>query len=66
MLTPEQLNKWRIVPRALMGMYMYVLYETQLWFVSLNEPNNAQAAFAAAIIGAGAAWFSIYVNPKDK
>jgi hypothetical protein len=33
-----------------------------MWFMGLPVPNPAQAAFASAIIGAGAAWFGLYVN----
>jgi len=30
--------------------------------MALPEPNNAQSAFLATMIGAGAAWFGLYVN----
>ena len=28
----------------------------------LENPNNAQAGFVSVIVGAGAAWFGLYVN----
>jgi len=31
----------------------------------LSDPNNAQAGFVSAIVGAGAAWFGLYVNAKE-
>ena len=30
--------------------------------MNLTDPNNAQAGFVSVIVGAGAAWFGIYVN----
>jgi len=44
--------------------YMVVFYQTCQWFMSLSDPNNAQAGFVSVIVGAGAAWFGLYVNSK--
>jgi hypothetical protein len=30
--------------------------------MGLPDPNNAQAGFVSVIVGAGAAWFGLYVN----
>ena len=30
--------------------------------MALPEPNNAQAGFVSVVVGAGAAWFGLYVN----
>ena len=30
--------------------------------MNLAEPNNAQAGFVSVVVGAGAAWFGLYVN----
>jgi hypothetical protein len=43
-------------------LYLWVMYETSVWFMMLPDPSNAQAGFSSAIIGIGAAWFSIYVK----
>ena len=61
-MTPEKLNSWRIVPRALILSYMVVFYQTCNWFMNLPDPNNAQAGFVSVVVGAGAAWFGLYVN----
>jgi hypothetical protein len=63
-ITPQNLDAWRIVPRMLILSYMVVFYQTCQWFMSLPEPNNAQAGFVSVIVGAGAAWFGLYVNSK--
>ena len=62
MITPEKLDSWRIVPSALILSYMVVFYQTCNWFMNLAEPNNAQAGFVSVVVGAGAAWFGLYVN----
>jgi hypothetical protein len=64
-MTPEKLDAWRIVPRLLILSYMVVFYQTCQWFMALPEPNNAQAGFVSVIVGAGAAWFGLYVNSKS-
>ena len=30
--------------------------------MALEDPNNAQAGLISVIVGAGAAWFGLYVN----
>ena len=62
MITPEGLSAWRIIPRLLILSYMVVFYQTCNWFMSLPDPNNAQAGFVSVVVGAGAAWFGLYVN----
>ena len=61
-MTPEKLDSWRIVPRLLILSYMIVFYQTCNWFMNLTDPNNAQAVFVSVVVGAGAAWFGLYVN----
>jgi hypothetical protein len=34
--------------------------------MSLPEPTNAQSAFISVIVGAGAAWFGLYVSSGGK
>ena len=43
-------------------MYFYLLYDVCTWFMALPEPNNAQAGLVSVVVGAGAAWFGLYVN----
>ena len=61
---PQFLSNWRTVPRLMMVLYGLVFYETMTWFMNLAEPNNAQAGFVSVVVGAGAAWFGLYVNGK--
>lgn len=61
-LAPEYFNRWRIFPRAFITFYFWLAFETAMWFMALPVPTPSQAAFASAIISAGAAWFGLYVN----
>jgi len=61
-IAPEYFSRWRLFPRAFISMYIYLLYEVCTWFMALAEPNNAQAGLVSVVVGAGAAWFGLYVN----
>ena len=61
-VAPEYFSRWRLFPRAFISMYIYLLFETTTWFMALEDLNNAQAGLISVIVGAGAAWFGLYVN----
>jgi len=61
---PQFMSNWRLIPRVFMLLYGYAFYMTMQWFMALAEPNNAQAGFVSVVVGAGAAWFGLYVNGK--
>jgi hypothetical protein len=52
----------RLIPRFLMVCYGIIFWITTQWFMALPDPTNAQAAFISTIVGAGAAWFGLYVR----
>lgn len=66
------LDKFRLIPRLIMLAYILCFYESVTWFMQLAEPTNPQAAFISTIVGAGAAFFGLYVGkpgsnlPKPK
>jgi len=66
------LDTFRLIPRLIMIAYIYAFYSTTVWFMTLSNPTNAQAAFISTIVGAGAAFFGLYVGkpgasiPKGK
>ena len=59
---PEYFSRWRLFPRAFISMYIYLLYRVVEWFMALPEPNMNQAGLVSVVVGAGAAWFGLYVN----
>jgi len=60
----EGFDKWRVFPRLLITLYGIAFYRTKEWFMTLPDPTNAQSAFVSVIVGAGAAWFGLYVGRK--
>ena len=61
-MTPERLSAWRIFPRLLITLYGIAFWRTTEWFMDLPDPTNAQSAFVSVVVGAGAAWFGLYVG----
>lgn len=61
-IAPEYFSRWRIFPRIFISMYIYLLYEVTTWFMALPDPNTQQAGLVSVVVGAGAAWFGLYVN----
>ena len=56
------LDRFRVIPRMIMLAYIYAFYTATVWFMALPDPTNAQAAFISTIVGAGAAFFGLYVG----
>ena len=59
---PEYFSRWRLFPRAFISMYIYLLYKVVTWFMGLEDPDMEQAGLVSVVVGAGAAWFGLYVN----
>jgi|TARA_R110000822_G_scaffold1367_4_gene6358 hypothetical protein len=59
---PEYFSRWRLFPRAFITMYIYLLWRVVEWFMAIPDPNMNQAGLVSVVVGAGAAWFGLYVN----
>jgi hypothetical protein len=59
-------DAWRPFPRLFIASYLYLLYMSFEWFTSLEDPTTQQASLISLLIGAGAAWFGLYVNSGNK
>ena len=55
----KTIDAWRIFPRVFVGVYIYLLYEVVIWFMTLEEPNLEPAGLVSIIVGAMAAVFGI-------
>jgi len=70
--TAGMLDKFRVIPRLVMISYCWAFYASTSWFMNLAVPTNAQAMFISTIVGAGAAFFGLYIGkpgaslPKGK
>jgi hypothetical protein len=42
--------------------YIYAFYKSVTWFMTLPDPTNSQAMYISTIVGAGAAFFGLYVG----
>jgi hypothetical protein len=60
----KTLDAWRIFPRMFISVYMFLLYYTTIWFMSLDSPTLEQSGLISVIVGAGAAWFGLYTRSK--
>ena len=58
----QAIDSWRIIPRAFLSVYMFLLYYTTFWFMDLASPNMEQSGFISVVVGAGAAWFGLYTS----
>lgn len=63
---PAYFDRWRIFPRLFIGIYLFLLVKVVLWFMGLPDPNLEQAGLVSVIVGAGTAWFGIYVREPAK
>ena len=61
-VSAERIDRWRIIPRLLMLLYGIAFYKCMVLFMELPEPSMAQAGFVSTVVGAGAAWFGLYVG----
>ncbi len=58
----QAIDSWRLIPRAFLSVYMYLLYYTTFWFMGLEDPTMQQSGLISVVVGAGAAWFGLYTN----
>ena len=61
----QAVDAWRIFPRVFLSVYIFLLYYSTMWFMALPEPSLEQSGLISIIVGAGAAWFGLYVNGKS-
>jgi len=62
----KTIDAWRIFPRVFVAVYIYLLYEVVMWFMTLPEPNLEQAGLVSILVGAMAAVFGIYAGTSGQ
>lgn len=65
-MTPEEFNKWRVMPRILVALYCYLIFMVTDWFIDLDDPTTQQSAFVSTIIGVAGLIFNFYVQTGEK
>ena len=58
----QAVDSWRLIPRAFLSIYMYLLYYVVFWYMDLPEPTMEQSGLISVVVGAGAAWFGLYAG----
>lgn len=61
-LTPEGFNRWRVLPRVMVGLYGWLIYDVVHWFMDLSVPTTEQAGFVSVVITAAPFIFKFYVD----
>ena len=62
MIGPDQIDRWRVIPRVMVAGYGLMLWFVTSWFTGLDDPNMAQGTFVSTVYGAAALFFNFYVN----
>ena len=62
----KAVDAWRIWTRAFLSVYIFLIYFVVMWFLDLPDPTMEQSGLISILVGAGAAWFGLYVNSAAK
>ena len=54
------IDSWRIFPRIFVVVYIYLMYQSVMWFMALPEPNIEQSALVSVVVGAMGVVFGVY------
>jgi hypothetical protein len=58
----KAIDSWRPFPRLFIILYMYMVYRVIEWYLLLPDPTMEQSGLISVVVGAGAAWFGLYVG----
>lgn len=62
----QAIDSWRIFPRIFITTYIVLLYQVVNWFMELEDPSMEQSGLVSVVVGAGAAWFGLYLGSSRK
>ena len=60
------IDAWRPFPRLFIILYMYIVYRVIEWYLALAAPTMEQSGLISVVVGAGAAWFGLYLGSNNK
>ena len=66
MMTPEELDKWRVVPRLLMLAMLVMTYRVVEWFMEIPTPTLEQAGLVSVMTGALTGAFGLFLGTGRK
>ena len=69
---PESIEKWshaidsfKIIPRLLILLYMYLTYSTVFWYMGLADPSLEQAGMVSVITSAQAVALGLFLGKSS-
>jgi hypothetical protein len=65
-MTPEELDKWRLVPRLLMLAMLIMTYRVVEWFMQIPAPTLEQAGLVSVMTGALTGSFGLFLGSGKK
>tara|TARA_S200002703_G_scaffold151791_1_gene151551 strand:+ start:747 stop:947 length:201 start_codon:yes stop_codon:yes gene_type:complete len=65
-MTPEELDKWRVVPRLLMLAMLIMTYRVVEWFMGISTPTLEQAGLVSVMTGALTGAFGLFLGTGKK
>ena len=66
MITPETLDRWRLLPRFLMFTMIVMTYRVVEWFINLPDPSLEQAGLVSVMTGALTGAFGLFLGSGKK
>jgi hypothetical protein len=65
-MTPDELDKWRVVPRLLMLAMLVMTYRVVEWFMEIPAPTLEQAGLVSVMTGALTGAFGLFLGSGKK
>ena len=65
-MSVETFLKWKILPRFMMLVMTLMSWRVVEWFMSLEDPSNAQAGLVSVVTGAMTVAFAVWMNHEGK
>lgn len=65
-MTPDELDKWRVVPRLLMLAMLIMTYRVVEWFMEIPAPTLEQAGLVSVMTGALTGAFGLFLGSGKK
>jgi len=65
-MSPEQLDKWRIVPRLIMFALIVMTFRVVEWFMTLPNPTLEQAGLVSVMTGALTGAYGLFLGSGKK
>jgi hypothetical protein len=65
-MTPEELDRWRVVPRLLMLAMVIMTYRVVEWFMEIPAPTLEQAGLVSVMTGALTGSFGLFLGSGKK